>query len=153
MAALIVSGVLVLFIQLVGKCLVGSPTCSPFIAWQSKNHGGMETERLGFLIWYFLSGCRPWVIVRWSMYQCPDTVPRTLHVFVHLYYQTGWGRILSYPLLLASELMITHYYEKLVTYPGPQHHVSGCEPRRPECPPWTTTSSQLIPGCFEFVHP
>ena len=34
--------------------------------------------------------------------------------------------------------MITHYYEKLVTYPGPQHHVSGCEPRRPECPPWTT---------------
>lgn len=29
-----------------------------FIAWQSKTHGGMETERLGLLIWYFLSGGR-----------------------------------------------------------------------------------------------
>ena len=68
--------------------LVDSPTCSPLLPGRVRPMGEWKLKGLDSWSGIFCPAVGPCVIVRLSMYQCPDTIPRSLCVFVHLSYQT-----------------------------------------------------------------
>ena len=65
-----------------------SPTRSHLLPGRVRTMGEWKLKGLDSGSGIFCLAVGPWAIVRLSMYQCPDTIPRTLHVFVHLSYQT-----------------------------------------------------------------